>query len=103
MKKDILQQISELTDATYRADLARLKTLKEAEQGVRDALEELEKVNKRNSTALLTEMKGQKSLGGDVLWQAWMSRARGARQLEMVQIRVQKEHVLQNLREYFGR
>ncbi|WP_317056389.1 hypothetical protein [Roseovarius rhodophyticola] len=103
MRKNTLQQLSDLTNAKYQADLARLATLKEAEDNVRSALDELDTSRRRNAAALLSELNGQKSLGGDVLWQAWMSRAREARQLEMAQIRAQKEHLLQTLRLSFGR
>ncbi|WP_338549677.1 hypothetical protein [Roseovarius phycicola] len=103
MKKDVHRELLRLTEAKYEADLSNLRALREAEARVQQALRDMDDVHKRNAAALRCETSGQKSLGGDVLWQAWMSRARIAKQMEIAQMRVQKEHLMQKLRMSFGR
>ena len=95
--------LTRITDAVYRADLARLQTIAAEENALRTELAALAEEERRNALTDPDSMLALRQLGGDLLWKAWIGRKREALNLRLATVMARKLSAAQALRRSFGK
>ena len=95
--------LTRITDAVYRADLARLQTIAAEENALRTELVALAEEERRNALTDTDSMLALRQLGGDLLWKAWIGRKREALNLRLATVMARKLSAAQALRRSFGK
>ena len=95
--------LTRITDAVYRADLARLQTIAVEENALRTELAALAEEERRNALTDPDSMLALRQLGGDLLWKAWIGRKREALNLRLATVMARKLSAAQALRRSFGK
>ena len=95
--------LTRITDAVYRADLARLQTIAAEENALRTELVALAEEERRNALSDPDSMLALRQLGGDLLWKAWIGRKREALNLRLATVMARKLSAAQALRRSFGK
>lgn len=101
--KDQLEDLAQLTDALYQAELGKMRALNARETNLRRDLATLED-HRRNSRSLPdSHWQGVRQIGADILWQGWVGRTREDLNIQLAQVLAQKEHLIAKLRKAFGK
>lgn len=103
MNRQGLDDMADLTDALYRAELAAIHKLTAQENRLREALERLESDTRANARLPAPQLHGARAIGADTLWQAWVARTRRDLQDQLALLLARKMHLMRSLRRAHGR
>ena len=103
MSHDQLHDLARLSAAVFDAEQARLREVLAEESRLRRALLTLEEQHRAAQAAQSGELAGQRSFGGDVLWQGWVSRSRRDLQIELAQVLARKGRMIRDMQKAHGR
>lgn len=98
-----LNDLAELTDAIYQAELQKMAVLNNKEAIVRRKIADLETLRHDNQSLPAGQLTVVRQIGADVLWQGWVGRTRESLNIELAQILAQKEHLKAELQRAFGK
>ncbi len=98
-----LNDLAELTDAIYQAELQKMAVLNKKEAMVRRKITDLETLRHDNQSLPQGQLTVVRQIGADVLWQGWVGRTRESLNIELAQILAQKEHLKSELQRAFGK
>lgn len=98
-----LEDLAELTDALYQAELAKVRELAQHENALRRDLQELETHRVQSLALPDAHLHGVRQIGADMLWQAWVGRTKAQLNIQLAQVLVQKAALTKALRRAFGR
>ena len=102
MSQDTLSQMSAVTEAMFQREFNAIQGLLKKEAGLRQSMAQLDaqsntgKINDAQDCAM-------KTIGADILWQAWVSKTRRQLNIELAQVMAQKIEALAHIRKAFGR
>ncbi|MEM6899763.1 MAG: hypothetical protein AAF583_08340 [Pseudomonadota bacterium] len=96
-------QLKDLARARYQSELAISKKLADEEWGLRCRLNEVFEDQKRLQSDLEKEIVPFRSIGGDVLWQASLSRCRNQLEYDLTRLKSRKSDAMARLGIAFGR
>lgn len=102
MSEGNLDKLLAVTEAHYMREFSKVRDLLASESRVRSALARLD-AQKAQARADLSEEHAMRTMGGDVLWQAWAAQTRTILNTELAQILARKETVMDQVRSAFGR
>lgn len=102
MKDKMLEQMKSVTEAQYLREHARIKPVLDAEAAVRGKLAQLD-LQIKDARELSSNDLTMKTLGADLLWQAWHSRTRRQLNIELAQATAKKLMAMDRLRKSFGK
>ncbi len=100
---DALGDLAELTDALYQAELQKMSVLNAQEMELRKKLAELEAHRRDNQALPPEDVHSLRQIGGDVLWQGWVTRSRQELMTRLAQILAQKAREKAALQRAFGK
>lgn len=101
MKQD-WEQLSDITKAQFQVEQARLSELVAKENGLRDRLEQLRQTRMQSMDHGAMDS-AQYAIGGDILWQAWLSKKKAMLDAELAQVLAQKSYLLDSVRLAFAK
>lgn len=96
------RQLSDITKAQFQAEQARLSELVAKENGLRERLEELRQTRMQSMDHGVMDS-AQYAIGGDILWQAWLSQKKAMLDAELAQVLAQKSYLLDSVRLAFAK
>ncbi|MGX0877471.1 hypothetical protein ACSSV4_002161 [Roseovarius sp. MBR-154] len=103
MSRAVLDDLAEVTEALYQAELARAQDILRDETRLRQELARLSAHHQANRALPEADLDGLRRIGGDVLWQGWVGRNRAQLQQELARVLVRKAGALRKLRTGFGK
>ncbi len=103
MKDDDLDALAELTGALYQAEAARMRQLFADERRLREGLARLEAQYAANRTLPEPQLNGLRQIGGDMIWQGWVSRKKAELQSELARVLGYKGQTIARLRRAHGK
>ncbi len=97
-----LPQIQKLTEIKYQREQHLFKSIVAEETALRG---ELARLNEQEQAARQgdDETRPMRSIGADVIWLAWVGRAKTQLNLQLAQVLARKEHHLAAVRRAYGR
>ena len=95
-----LEQMQILLELKYQRSRAGIAEILRQENRLRA---ELSKLARQEAESRQTDTDKMKAIGGDVLWQAWLGRMRTHLNRDLALVLAQKEILLKNVRQDFGR
>ena len=98
-----LQDLANLTDAIYQAELQKMVVLNQKEAEIRRKIADLENIRRDNLQLPSNDLNAVRQIGADVLWQGWVGRTRESLNIELAQILAQKEYMKSALQRAFGK
>ena len=101
--RDQLEDLAQLTDALYEAELNKMRLIHAREARLRRDIAELETLRRRNQDLPETQLNSVRQLGGDVLWQGWLARTREDLNTQLALVLAQKANMQAGLRRAFGK
>lgn len=101
--RDQIEELAQLTDALYEAELNKMRLINAREARLRRDLAELENLRRRNQDLPTTQLNSVRQLGGDVLWQGWLARTREDLNTQLALVLAQKANLQAGLRRAFGK
>lgn len=102
MRQDTLSQISAVTEVMFQREFSAIQGILKEESDLRQSLAQLDaqslssKVNHADDCTM-------KTIGADILWQAWVSKARRQLNIELAQVMAKKIEKMSQIRKAFGR
>ena len=103
MSRAVLDDLAEVTEALYQAELARVQDILRDETRLRQDLARLSAHHQANRALPEADLDGLRRIGGDVLWHGWVGRNRVRLQEELARVLVRKAGALRKLRSGFGK
>lgn len=103
MTRAPLEDLVRLTAARKVSEEARMRRLAAEEAEIRGEIEALDDRHRRALALPPEEMTGQRRIGADILWQAWVSRRRRQLQIRLARTLARKGAALRDLRRAHGR
>ncbi|WP_306115837.1 MULTISPECIES: hypothetical protein [unclassified Roseovarius] len=100
---DALQDLANLTDAIYQAELQKMAVLNHKEAEIRRKIADLETLRRDNLQLPSNDLNAVRQIGADVLWQGWVGHTRESLNIELAQILAQKEYMKSALQRAFGK
>lgn len=95
-------QMAAVTEAMYLREFEKIKSVLAEETALRRKLSRLdEQISQNRSTA--SEDHSMKTIGADILWQAWGTRTRQQVNMELAQVMARKLIAMDGVRMAFGR
>ena len=101
--KQNTRPLVQLTDALYRAELAKLDTVVAEETRLRTALADLTAQQKAGVDPADPRITSMRQIGADILWQGWLDRKRRTLQSDLARCLVRKNRMMQQIAKAFGR
>jgi len=103
MMRDPTAELARLTAAIRDAEAARMRRLAAEEARIRADLAALD-AGRRDAQALpAADLAGPRSVGADMLWQAWTGRARAQMQMRLARVLARKGEAMRGLQAAHGR
>lgn len=99
----LLGSLVELTHVKFEAEQSRLQDIVAQENRLRGELRRLEDRHRAAQAEQQSQFNGQRAFGGDVLWQAWVTRTRHDLQIRLAQVLAQKGRMMRSLQLAHGR
>lgn len=102
MSHETLSQISALTETMFQREFSKIREILKEETVLRQSLVQLDAQSK---TAEINHAQDctMKTVGADILWQAWVSNTRRQLNIELAQILARKIEAMVHVRKAFGR
>lgn len=100
---DPLNDLANLTDALYQAELSKMREVNAREASLRHDLAELESLQRSNMALPQADLHTVRQIGADVLWEGWVSRTRADLNMQLAQVMAQKARMTTQLRRAFGK
>lgn len=91
-----------VTDALYQRDMASFRAIVAEERGLRGKLKQLD-VQLRQSHEALGTNTDMRSIGADVIWQAWVGRTKVSLNMDLAKVLAIKEQRVAQIRRAFGK
>lgn len=98
-----LAQMADITQALYRAELAKVQELITREAQLRRALADLDERRREAAELPVDQLAGPRAIGADLAWQGWVQQMRRSLNMELAQVLVKKAERMGALRQAFGR
>lgn len=103
MMRDATAELARLTAAIRDAEAARMRRLAAEEARIRADLAALD-AGRRDARALSeADLAAPRSVGADMLWQAWAGRARAQMQMRLARVLARKGEAMRGLQAAHGR
>lgn len=102
MKTEKLRHMARVTEAAYLHEFQKVQGILAEEARLRQNLLQLDAQACEN-TKVIARDTSMKSVGADLLWQAWLSRTRRQLHIELAQVMAQKLTAMDRVRNAFGR
>jgi len=103
MSRAALDDLAEVTEALYQAELSRVQDILREETRLRQDLARLSAHREANRALPEADLDGLRRIGGDMLWQGWVARNRAELHETLARVLVRKAGALRRLRESFGK
>ncbi|GAW36406.1 hypothetical protein RA2_03476 [Roseovarius sp. A-2] len=103
MSRAEFDDLAEVTEALYQAELARVQDILRDETRLRQDLARLSAHHQANRALPQADLDGLRRIGADVLWHGWVGRNRVRLQEELARVLVRKAGALRKLRAGFGK
>ncbi len=100
MRLEDARTLQALADARYKARQQRFQALLQRENAVRADLRKLDAQARSSETRLNDDMR---SIGGDVIWQAWLGKSKRALNMQLALILAEKDQHLHQVRQAYGK
>ena len=100
MRLEDARTLQALADARYKARQQRFQALLQRENAVRADLRKLDAQAKSSEPTLNDDMR---SIGGDVIWQAWLGKSKRALNMQLALILAEKDQHLHQVRQAYGK
>lgn len=97
-----LQELVDITEALYLKEQAAVQDILSQEAALRSKLAEIDQ-QVRKARDELSGIEPMQSIGADVVWQAWVGRAKYQLNTQLAQVLAQKEMVMDKVRRAFGK
>lgn len=98
-----LEDLAALTDAVYRADLARLQAIATEEAKLRAEIAGLVNAAQESESLAGDSIDAMRQVGGDLLWKAWIGRKREALNIRLAAVLARKAAASDRLSRSFGK
>lgn len=95
--------LCDVTQALYRAEVARMAQVLQEEKRLRAALARLDAQRAANEALPDADLGGLRQIGGDMIWQAWVGRKKAELQSELARVLARKGQMAGKLRRAFGK
>ncbi|MDK3071695.1 hypothetical protein QO034_01105 [Sedimentitalea sp. JM2-8] len=102
MKQDKLGQMADVTHAVYLNEFQKVRGILEEESRLRQQLARV-KDQSRQGREDMKEDVSMRSVGADLLWQAWLTRTQRQLNIELSQVMARKLTAMGRVRRAFGR
>jgi hypothetical protein len=102
VSQDILFQMSAVTDAIFQQEFAAIQGILKEESDLRQSLAKLD-AHSQSTRRDLVQNGAMKSVGADILWQAWISKSQRQLNIELAHVMAKKFEAMTQIRKAFGR
>ncbi len=102
MNQDALSQMSAVTEAMFQREFNAIQGILKEESVLRQSLAQLD-AHTQSSLENDAQDCAMKSIGADILWQAWISKTRRQLNIELAQVMAKKVEAMTTIRKAFGR
>ncbi len=102
MKRHRLSQMSKVTEALYLSEFRKVQDILAEEARLRGELRRLQEQSQDGQHHMSGDP-SMRTVGADLLWQAWLMRTQRQLNIELSQVMANKEIAMGSVRKAFGR
>lgn len=103
MRRDQITELTRLTAAIRQGEAGRMRRIVAQEAHLRTELAALDALRAAAGAVAVADLAGPRSVGADMLWQAWAGRARADIQIRLARVLARKGTAMRALRVAHGR
>ncbi|MBW4706981.1 hypothetical protein KX928_04180 [Roseobacter sp. YSTF-M11] len=100
MKHDDLKLLHGLVEAKYQVRQQAFQSLLSREAALRNDLQKLEAQGRASESETASDMR---AIGGDVIWKAWLGKARTSLNMQLALVLAEKEQHVRQVQQAYGK